>query len=303
MATDADIVNRALQLVGGFNNTQGVTGSPPTFDNSAAGVAAGTLYTSVIQTVGRQFGWDFSRNIATLALTENVPPFGYSYEYSYPSSGIQLRQIVPATIDQNNPVPVRWDVGNTIVGVTVATGSIFFPANPSPGDTVTLNGVLWTFVASGATGNQINIQATAGLTIGVVFASILNASSDPALSVATYGVTGGPATITLTFAYKTKGTAGNAYTLAASAATRSGPTLTGGTSTQQKVIWTNIQDALGTITNQPAVSTWDPLFTESVVRLLASELALALSGKPETSQAQVDLAGAFEKAGEQRVDA
>lgn len=113
----------------------------------------------------------------------------------------------------------------------VAAGSIFFPANPSPGDTITLNGVLWTFVASGAVGNQINIGGTTGITIAVNALPLLQASVNPSLTVAAYSAFGGPTTVTLTVTYKSPGPAGNAYTLAASAATPSGATLTGGTVT------------------------------------------------------------------------
>lgn len=111
---------------------------------------------------------------------------------------------------------------------TVATGSIFFPANPSNGDTITLNAVAITFVSGSPSGNQVHIDATAGITIGVNLFNFLTTSVNPSLTVAAYIVSGGPATATLGITYKTAGTAGNAYTLAASAATPSGATLTGG---------------------------------------------------------------------------
>lgn len=116
MTTPADIVNRAVQLIGGFNNQGPVSGSPPNFDGSPIGVAAGVLYADVVQTVGRQFGWDFSRNIATLAPSGNMPPFPWAYEYLYPSSGIEVRQLLPSSLgDANNPLPVNWSVGNNLV--------------------------------------------------------------------------------------------------------------------------------------------------------------------------------------------
>lgn len=53
---------------------------------------------------------------------------------------------------------------------------------------------------------------------------------------------------------------------------------------QTKVIWTSIANAYGVYNNQPTESAWDALFTESVVRELASKLAMALAGRPETEQ-------------------
>ncbi len=106
---------------------------------------------------------------------------------------------------------------------SVATGYINFTVNPSPGATATFNGVVWTFVASGAVGNQINIQGTAAFTV-LQLQNALNASGSGSLTVATYFAN----TAVLEVTYKTVGIAGNSYTLAASAATVSGSTLTGG---------------------------------------------------------------------------
>jgi hypothetical protein len=114
-------------------------------------------------------------------------------------------------------------------GNAQASGSIFFPANPSNADTATFNGVVWEFVTSGATGNQINIAGTCDLTI-TNLAAALTASLNASTSVASYVVTGGPSTCTLTVTYNANGSLGDTYTLAASAATPSGPTLTGGNS-------------------------------------------------------------------------
>lgn len=300
--TSADIVNRAVQFVGGFNNQKPVTGSPPSFDGSVVGIAAGQLYNGVVQTVGRQFGWDFSRRIAALALTINVPPLGFSYEYLYPTNGIQVRQLVPPTFtDPNDPRPVQWSVGNTDVPTTAATGSVAFASNPLNNDTVTLNGVVFTFVSGTPSGNQVQIGGTTAFTIESL-AAALNASVNPSLTVATYVRTGGPSTASLNVTYDTLGTVGNAYTLAASAGTPSAATLTGGTTTQQKVIWTNLQNATATFTNQPGESIWDALFTESVVRLLASELDLATAGNPDRSALALGQAGTFEQMGQERID-
>lgn len=107
-----------------------------------------------------------------------------------------------------------------------ASGTITFTANPSPGDTVTVNGVSIQFVASGPTGNQVLIGGTDLLT-AVNLNTFLTNSVNPSLLVATYAVVG----LVVTVTYGTVGTGGNAFTLAkvSTAITLSGATLSGGT--------------------------------------------------------------------------
>lgn len=177
----ADIVNRAIQLYG--DNQSPVTGVPPNFDGTPTGKAAGVLYAGVVQTVSRQYEWDFARRTATLVLSGNTAPPQWAYEYLYPTNGIEINQLMPTTItDPNNPLPVSWTVGNATVSSNIT-----------------------------------------------------------------------------------------------------------------KVIWTNLQNAIGTFTNQPPESTWDAGFTETVVRLLASELAMGIAGRPDTSAKLLESAQAFEQ--------
>jgi len=302
--TSADIVNQAIQLIGGFNNSGPVTGSPPNFDGTTLGIAAGTVYAEVVNAVARQFGWDFSRSVVTLSLTGSAAPMGYTYEYNYPTNGIQVRQLVPQTIaDANDPRPIRWTVGNAVTGFTQATGDIFFSVNPSNGDLIVLNGVTITFVTGSPIGNQVQIQGTCVFTI-TKLVQLLQASVDPLITVASYSrQSSDPSQCTLDITYNFPGTVGNAYTLLASAATPSGPTLTGGTDAQQRVIWTNLQHALATYTNQPIEVNWDPLFQEAVVQGLAAKLALAADGKPESSALASAQSAGFTKLGEGRLDA
>lgn len=112
---------------------------------------------------------------------------------------------------------------------TQAAGYIQFASNPSPGDTVTLNGVIWTFVNTAPVGNQTQIQGTTGFTI-VQLGFDLLASTNALLTVAAYiGNIGPPVRLNVTF--KNPGTVGNSFTLTASAGTPSGATLSGGGST------------------------------------------------------------------------
>lgn len=68
-------------------------------------------------------------------------------------------------------------------------GQIAFAANPAAGDTITINGVTWTFVASSATGNQTNIGSNLDVTLRNLVDN-LNASTNPALTPATYSANG-----------------------------------------------------------------------------------------------------------------
>lgn len=184
--TQLDIVNQAILYLG--NNQAAVTGSYPNFDNSPAGVAAKNLYGPCVQTVMRQYGWDFGRANDTLTASGNTAPFPWSHEYLYPDDGIEIRQVLPASLtDTNNPTPILWTVGNVDVAAV--------------------------------------------------------------------------------------------------------PT---------KVIWTNEASAKVVYSNFPPPSTWDAGFREAVVRLLASEMAMAVSGKPDTSEKLTESAGAFEGAAETR---
>ena len=108
-----------------------------------------------------------------------------------------------------------------------AVGTITFADNPTPADTITINGVVFTFVASGATGNEINIGATLPDTLDNIIAA-LNGSVDPLVSVATYTENG---VDILTITYDIPGAIGETFTLAASADTVSGPTLDGAITT------------------------------------------------------------------------
>jgi hypothetical protein len=69
---------------------------------------------------------------------------------------------------------------------------------------------------------------------------------------------------------------------------------------QTKVIWTSVAAPYATYNNNPAESTWDALFLEAVVRALASKLALALAGKPETSSTMAQTGQIAGKMNEER---
>lgn len=116
----------------------------------------------------------------------------------------------------------KWAAGTPGVA---ATGLLTFGTNPDPADIIAINGVGFTYVASGAAGNQINIGATPTITASNT-ATVLNASTDPLVNIATYT----PATNHTGITHDTAGTVGNTFTLSASGShiVASGPTLSGG---------------------------------------------------------------------------
>lgn len=139
MTTATDIVNEALMLAGGI--TPLVTGTAPTFDNSANGKAAALLYGPTVAAVGRQFGWDFARHTVALVLTGNVAPYPWALEYGYPADGIEILQLTPMTeADPNDPLPVNFIVANNVVGAfqkrviqtNLANAQAVYNNNPLP---------------------------------------------------------------------------------------------------------------------------------------------------------------------------
>ena len=136
--------------------------------------------------------------------------------------------VIPMDIE-NIGLWLRGAFGSpTTAASLAATGNITFSAQPIVNSTVTINGVVFTFVASGATGAQSNIGGTLTLTLSNL-ATVLNASVNASVTPATYGSNA----TQLTVVHDTLGTTGNAFTLAASTSpvsngTVSGATLSGG---------------------------------------------------------------------------
>ena len=160
-----------------------------------------------------------------------------------------VRDAITAGGDVVVPIDARyWGVwlkaafGDPVTtGLVAATGTIVFAGQPAVSSTLTINGTLFTAVASGATGNQFNIGANLAATL-TNLVTVLAASVVPAVQQATYSQTGGT---TLVITRTALGSAGNSFTLAASTApalngTVSGATLTGGANshTFQSGSWT-----------------------------------------------------------------
>lgn len=127
---------------------------------------------------------------------------------------------------RNASIQTTIDDGNAVI----ASGTIIFSGVGQAADTILINGVTFTAVASGATGNQWNVAGTAALSAANLAAAI-NASATALVS----GVVSASApTATCTISALLAGQAGNAITIAKgvdalTAMTVSGARLTGGT--------------------------------------------------------------------------
>jgi hypothetical protein len=119
-------------------------------------------------------------------------------------------------------------VSHKITGGRAATGAINFTGQPAANDTFTFKGVVFTARPAAATGNQFNIGVSLTASIDAM-AAVLNASVDPAVSLATYSNVGGTALGITTKAPLD----GATFPLAESCAnaTLSAATLTGGAGT------------------------------------------------------------------------
>lgn len=138
--------------------------------------------------------------------------------------GIQLQSYLNSLISGARNASLDVQIGNG-VGVK-ASGTVTFAGAPVANDTVTVNGVVFTAVASGATGNQFNIGGTVAITATNLAAAINASVTAGVAGVVTAASALGVVTIS---AFKT-GVMGNSLTLAkvASNTTVSGATLTGG---------------------------------------------------------------------------
>ena len=117
LTSPSSVVNAAIQMIGGYNNENPVSGTPPLFDGSKLGLVAGAVYNEVVYTTGRFFNYDFERSTVALVTSGNIPRIGWAQEYLYPANCLQLFEIMPITgADPNNPLPHSSLVGNVPVG-------------------------------------------------------------------------------------------------------------------------------------------------------------------------------------------
>lgn len=159
-----------------------------------------------------------------------------------------------------------------------ANGSITFAANPVNNSTVTIGGTVVTFVTASPTGSQVLIGASTAATLSNLL-TFLSSSADTNLVKFKYSVLGS----VLYLLAATAGTAGNALTLAASVATVSGATLSGGSGTDVSALMGTVSTAGGAYrgagvapeTALAAAAIFDASFGQSWYALVIPEGATA----------------------------
>ena len=203
--------------------------------------------------VGSSYGTQFSDTSPTIDLSQTPPihqdPFarGQILAVDITSAGAGLAGVTyaittiagidfagyPAVVGGSlGAFPItnngkQYQPGDSIAfnGAGYAAGAIDFSVNPTAADTITLNTVVWTFVSVVTAPAQTQIKGALSATLAQLQID-LAASVNPLITVANYTID--VTRKNLLINYNTAGAAGNAYTLAASAATPSGAHLTGG---------------------------------------------------------------------------
>ncbi len=155
-----------------------------------------------------------------------------------------------------------------------AQGYIDFKVNPVAGSTITLDGVVWTFVASGATGPQTDIGLTLEETLDQLVVDLnLNLAGEAALDAATYSRLGDR----LVISHDTADASGNAYTLATNVvgATVSAKTLAGGGF--YKHVWHSASPVLPSFTLETFHSDLEPASDRYIIQAGAQVNSLTIA--------------------------
>jgi hypothetical protein len=118
--TSLQVANRAItEIARGKPLASGTVAT--NFDGTPDGIYAATLYVGAVQLLLRQQDWEFSKRDVALALSGNAAPQPWTYEYIYPVDCLRVRQVRPSAWVQNDPQPVRWEVGDAVVSGNPAT--------------------------------------------------------------------------------------------------------------------------------------------------------------------------------------
>jgi hypothetical protein len=169
---------------------------------------------------------------------------------------------------------------NNVAGPVPASGTATFSANPAANDTLTIAGSAVTFVASGATGLQVNIGANLATTLSNLLTT-LRASADTGIVKCSYALSGSILQISanqFSNSGAQAGNAGNSLTLAktSTAIAVSGATLLGGTGTWQ-TLWTNLAIVInsGNAYSSPSKSVVATSLTSTVAPILSTPVTLS----------------------------
>lgn len=111
--TSAIVVNSALEQIGAQSFITSLT------DGSPSAIAASVIYVPTVNLMLREIEPDFARLTALLTTLAGMPPFPWSYQFTYPGDCLRLRQVSPTSlVDPNDPYPVRANVA--VVGTPPA---------------------------------------------------------------------------------------------------------------------------------------------------------------------------------------
>lgn len=161
---------------------------------------------------------------------------------------------------------VRVTDGTDVKATTVAqsaapkaTGSVAFTGQPTAAQTLTLNGSVVTFVASGATGLQVNIGASLAATLASLLA-LLQGSADTQLVKFTYAVVGNNLNLTAA----TGGVAGNSLTVATNVTGATVTNMSGGAAASNAITFNSKWTGSGGNTTQVKIGAGSAVGTFSV---------------------------------------
>ena len=182
----------------------------------------------------------------------NVDQFGKTAINEYIMGRECTAKVPMAETTIENLVAIMPGATLQTVGGAVATGTVQIATNPSTNDTVVINGAEFVFKTQATGPFEVTLGATAAGTAAAL-AAVLNASTDPRVSTATYSASG--AIVTATYGPRIiygdagqKGAEGNNFTLGAGTAgakvTLSGATLSGGQDPTSKSV--NVSSGIGT---------------------------------------------------------
>jgi hypothetical protein len=115
LSTPEDVANVALRRIG-YTTPIGSL-----YEGSPQARAVLDIYAETVWALLRASDQEFSRKVATLALTGNTAPPGWSYEYLQPADCLRVRSLLPVGWVVVNPQPVRWDVGTSVVSGSQTT--------------------------------------------------------------------------------------------------------------------------------------------------------------------------------------
>jgi hypothetical protein len=189
-------------------------------------------------------------DVTTATHQVNVDQFGESVVNEFITKR-DIKVVVPlAETTLENLVAIM--PGSSLVGDgSAASATITISTNPVANDTVVVNGVTFTFVATATTPFQVTIGGTAAATAANLQAK-LAASTAGKVVIAKYTVNAAIVTVT----YDSKGVEGNTFTLVktGTGVTLSAATLTGGVNpTKQRVDVTNGLQAGSLLANSGAL--------------------------------------------------